>query len=876
MTKSFHLKRQVPSIQACEKSRQNFFKAFSLIRHCERPEGVRQSSKFAFSLVEMLMALLVASLLLAALAPVMTRRMADNISISGNTGGTKGSVTPCVPDNNGECIAPMDAVSVSAIILSGGGGGGAAVAERISSNFTSLGSVTGLNNAAANTYKNATYTLTEDMKNLEITLISGGAGGGGGNGTASTNAPTKQADCEPFGVYVSASQNGGKAVCVSKYNPGEGRDGSPPIPSSITQVAAGGSVSCTANNCCWYGNNTSTQTANCSGDTGNYGYSPCSRTVCRYDAANTICSSWTPTPASKGRLPNTTETTAWRNHIMNGNLNWNASTGAGLRLCQLGTNVSSSCHWGSSCPGVAGRDYASAGNCSVSSIWTSTPSSWGVYAASMSYGNFNGAASCFTIDNSQTGCPKSDAMSVRCVVEKVSLQKIFTGGGGGAGIYAKANIPDEVLERATSATGQATLTLQAGNGGKGGSAKSTARGTSGSPSIAKITDGNGALVWYLEIPGSTGGAGASTTAGGAGGAAGNTAQCKYMDVTDPNYTTQKTVACTSLPLVNMSQGEAGGKGGAGTSYASVGYGGRPKIGNTLQGSRPQVPSGASATAINGGNAGSAGGGGAGGNCYNNNGTLTCGTGGYGKGGKAEARYKKYTPGAGGGGGGAGTLLYIKNIPIRSGDVIKQGAGKGGNGGTSLGVSGNNGGSSYVTIAGTKFEISGGGGGKAATAGNPDNGTKAIPGNAGAASGLTNATKALISGLNTNSYTIAPEDANITKGNDAPSITVQNGRLWTKSAGGDGGINKELSNGPIYPCGGLSVTENTCFKDTIAPDVLSTNLGYTPPIEFEDRLLNEFPAGGTGGGGGGWKYGSGGSTGAKGLNGYVYVFFNTVE
>ena len=34
--------------------------------------------KTAFSLVEMLMALLVASLLLAALAPVMTRRMADH------------------------------------------------------------------------------------------------------------------------------------------------------------------------------------------------------------------------------------------------------------------------------------------------------------------------------------------------------------------------------------------------------------------------------------------------------------------------------------------------------------------------------------------------------------------------------------------------------------------------------------------------------------------------------------------------------------------------------------------------------------------------------------------------------------------------------
>jgi len=40
--------------------------------------------KPAFSLVEMLMALLVASLLLAALAPVMTRKINENIHVDGN------------------------------------------------------------------------------------------------------------------------------------------------------------------------------------------------------------------------------------------------------------------------------------------------------------------------------------------------------------------------------------------------------------------------------------------------------------------------------------------------------------------------------------------------------------------------------------------------------------------------------------------------------------------------------------------------------------------------------------------------------------------------------------------------------------------------
>ncbi len=45
----------------------------------------------AFSLVEMLMALLVASLLMAALAPVMTRKMNDTLSFNvGNIAQGKG------------------------------------------------------------------------------------------------------------------------------------------------------------------------------------------------------------------------------------------------------------------------------------------------------------------------------------------------------------------------------------------------------------------------------------------------------------------------------------------------------------------------------------------------------------------------------------------------------------------------------------------------------------------------------------------------------------------------------------------------------------------------------------------------------------------
>ena len=50
----------------------------------------KQSRKPAFSLIEMLMALLVASLLLAALAPVITRRMNESLTVNSNVNFSDG------------------------------------------------------------------------------------------------------------------------------------------------------------------------------------------------------------------------------------------------------------------------------------------------------------------------------------------------------------------------------------------------------------------------------------------------------------------------------------------------------------------------------------------------------------------------------------------------------------------------------------------------------------------------------------------------------------------------------------------------------------------------------------------------------------------
>ena len=86
----------------------------------------------AFSLVEMLMALLVASLLLAALAPVMTKRMGnENVNVSGVGRNTSENfavfddVSKNGTDDNSFTI-PNNAINVRISMIGGGGAGGSA------------------------------------------------------------------------------------------------------------------------------------------------------------------------------------------------------------------------------------------------------------------------------------------------------------------------------------------------------------------------------------------------------------------------------------------------------------------------------------------------------------------------------------------------------------------------------------------------------------------------------------------------------------------------------------------------------------------------------------------------------------------------------
>ena len=242
----------------------------------DKPEKV-----LGFSLVEMLMALLVASLLLAALAPVMTRRMNENLHIVG-TGGLFSRSYTCVyreaADNSEQdkCHIPSGVYSVSILAASGGGGGGGA-SERTTGSKTQLLDVNGGTGAYGTQTANQ-ITFNGTTKELEIEL---GGGGGGGGGTAyfsGNAAPQEQADCQGrdangfpngtnFGAFVASGDNGNQGnICVSLYNPASNGNGTstPTIPGGVTKCTAGATsgqsgycgsnTNCTTGaNCCWEG-----------------------------------------------------------------------------------------------------------------------------------------------------------------------------------------------------------------------------------------------------------------------------------------------------------------------------------------------------------------------------------------------------------------------------------------------------------------------------------------------------------------------------------------------------------------------------------------------------------------------------------------------
>lgn len=123
--------------------------------------------RYAFSLVEMLMALLVASLLLAALAPVMTRKFGDNVNVNGVGGGSKSEYTRLF-DKDTEWNVPNGVNVINVTAIGGGGAGGGA-----SYGFQEFTSTTN------------DWIVPDGVTKIRVFMT--GAGGGGASGGLGTD-----------------------------------------------------------------------------------------------------------------------------------------------------------------------------------------------------------------------------------------------------------------------------------------------------------------------------------------------------------------------------------------------------------------------------------------------------------------------------------------------------------------------------------------------------------------------------------------------------------------------------------------------------------------------------------------------------------------
>ncbi len=178
--KSFSRKRQLQNIEGIEN-----FSAYSQIKSANNQlykHFTRRNS--AFSLVEMLMALLVASLLMAALAPVMTKRFNENVTIDANVsssgegikktyeiefGSDECSEIKTDSDGSeyceGEYSIPSNFSGAMKVTVVGAGGGGGIAPTAGYVEYTTAGSTN-------------SFTVPAMVKQIEATLIGGGAGGG--------------------------------------------------------------------------------------------------------------------------------------------------------------------------------------------------------------------------------------------------------------------------------------------------------------------------------------------------------------------------------------------------------------------------------------------------------------------------------------------------------------------------------------------------------------------------------------------------------------------------------------------------------------------------------------------------------------------------
>ena len=802
----------------------------------------------AFSLVELLMALLVASLLLAALAPVMTKRTNENVNIKG-----VGDIYKAPADM--QCYAYSDSsptvdvsindvYSASFIISSAGGGGAGAT----STNKVAQTPIQITGGTTSDTTQE--ITITEYMTDVKATLVGAGGGGGGSAGYVSK--------C-PEGTVEFAGDSSTKGFCMTKYNVGERENviqpqnyayvpyfKGEPTNTAYTMYYAGAiNKSSTETDCatsgkfgtyCGYrsrtgdGNSYTSHPEHCTAT----GYHSCIRTMVQFGAAERSCREfkYVPSniPAISWGLPDDKQT----KYLVDSYLTLQTQI-TNLQVCThdmsyVGRGVTA-CLYIGNCYG------SSTDICYPSHIWKTKENG---KLAAIAFRSNQAVSAPLPYDNY--------AFSARCTLEKTNLFKSYSGAGGGSGAYISEL---DITEWVKKAGINGKIILTAGKGGNGGSKASSnntkaSEGGSGNLSKIIIQKENGDTVYGIRTKGGSGGAIASNiTATGSASVNSNVSASKNCEYTTDGINWSET-SCTKN-ILKGSNGEAKWKEKATAGSASI----------------SPVTSNAS---------GSGAGGEGGSTTYGYNNKIDATNGANGKGGFVKITYNNEYAAAPGGGGGGGTIAQIKDVQLGRQAECTLTIGKGGKGGE-IDNDGLDGGASSVKCnTDTRtFTVPGGKGGKKGSYAVSSTGNGAIPtiGKGGDYGNIKNGQNSAIKDYNSSKKVIS-EGAGGEDGvyNQTSKISIggRGGKSGTGTFGGCGGLYIEDDEKK-----GICKTSNTDLKrmegkgfkyeETVTPNA--------------NELATSFGISGAGGGGGGWERSIGSGKGGNGMNGYVCVYwYNT--
>ena len=831
--------------------------------------------KHGFTLAELLTAVLVISIIMVALAPVITKRMKDNVSVT--TDNKKGLE---IFANPGTYTFDVP-VGINTLFIQGAGGGGGGAGASVSDPKT----VTFTNST--------TWKVPTGVNQITFEITGSGGGGGGANGGSSgatscennpgANGKPNSSELAKYPLFHALRiSDDGSDLCIFKRNAAD--DGLWPYNNADTTFLNSGEA-CTATDCCWKATNDKY-----TGSTGAlaypYNYLGNKRAVCTYNSAVRLCSVYgrsTPQgPTYNYRLPSIDELIKIKKYINEYSRN---AGNNGLQLCTRNYLISEpntvpQCSALSYC---IGSDYLN--RCDPSILWGASASyfSWGSGAP-----NDTGIA--------VSTMSKTRTASVRCV-KSLKYYNNYSGSGGSSGA---------VLEKTINVLPNDTFEITIGQGGAGGASKT--KGSQGGTTKIVHKRKNIELGTYY-VKGGLGGNPATTSAHGSaysnnttssGTTPSGTCYSRNRKDTSDSFTGGNT-SCTTISYSGESGSSTkGGNGGRVKNTGSINNGEASSGGYLYVDSSRTANQRATNEEIRlakGQNASTPGFGGGGGltPAWANS-TSHFYQGGKGASGKVEITYKVALPG--GGGGSSARVAGVDNnnkayeiiYKVSEGDRIVFKVGSGGSGG----IENQDGLNGSATVVGDNdIVFLAGEGGKTATDTDKNN----LKGGRGGYTSYINEEDNIQSNIQTGiklksktppiTYTINPPNnsfkgQNGTRGGVPEADTIQSGYTITNtifSYGFNGGmgaspfnVEKSKTAASISCGGGI---QGTLGQTTNLKYLCTSGNTKGNDARNHDPVNNEF--GGSGGGGGGVKDDSfEQGTGGNGSSGYLRIRWDASE